>query len=132
MKVRQQPERTQNDAPTCPWQSHQPPRGGPKPRPRHMMILEHDAKELLAATGVPVPKGILATTADVALPASLAAPFMVKAQIPIGGGKSGGMQRAGSVAELRLGLGEILGKTIKGQTVRACRIEQCVEGTECY
>jgi succinyl-CoA synthetase beta subunit len=98
-----------------------------------MMLLEHDAKELLAATGVPVPMGILAMTADVALPASLAAPFMVKAQIPTGGrGKAGGIRRAGSVTELRHGLGEILGKTIKGQTVRACRIEQCVEGMECY
>ena len=98
-----------------------------------MTLLEHDAKELLAATGIPVPMGILATTADVTLPAWLAGPFMVKAQIPIGGrGKAGGIKRAGSVAELRHGLGEILGKTIKGQTVRACRIEQCVEGTECY
>jgi len=98
-----------------------------------MTLLEHDAKELLAATGVPVPMGILATTADVALPATLAAPFMVKAQIPIGGrGKAGGIKQAGSVAELRHGLGEVLGKAINGQTVRACRIEQCVEGTECY
>jgi succinyl-CoA synthetase beta subunit len=98
-----------------------------------MMLLEHDAKELLAADGIPVPTGVLATTADVALPESLAAPFMVKAQIPVGGrGKAAGIFRAGSVAELRHRLGELLGKTIKGQTVRACRIEQCVEGMECY
>jgi succinyl-CoA synthetase beta subunit len=98
-----------------------------------MMLLEHDAKELLAAVGVPVPTGILAATADVAVPASLAAPFMVKAQIPVGGrGKAGGIKQAASVVELRQGLGELLGKTIKGQTVRACRIEQCVEGMECY
>jgi len=97
------------------------------------MLLEHDAKELLAADGVPIPTGILATTADVAPPASLAAPFMVKAQIAVGGrGKAGGIKRAGSVAELRHRLGELLGKTIKGQTVHACRIEQCVEGMECY
>jgi succinyl-CoA synthetase beta subunit len=98
-----------------------------------MMLLEHDAKEWLAANGIPVPTGVLATTADVALPKSLAAPFMVKAQIPVGGrGKAGGIFRADSVAELRHRLGELLGKTIKGQTVRACRIEQCVEGMECY
>src|SRR5438105_2466014 len=104
-----------------------------RPRLRRMMLLEHDAKELLAATGVPVPIGILARTAGVALPASLAAPFMVKAQIPVGGrGKAGGIKQAESVAELRDGLGEILGKTIKGQVVRSCRIEQCVEGMECY
>jgi len=98
-----------------------------------MMLLEHDAKELLAADGVPVPTGILATTADVATPAVLAAPWMVKAQVPVGGrGKAGGIMRAETTTELRHGLGELLGKTIKNQTVRACRVEQCVDGMECY
>jgi succinyl-CoA synthetase beta subunit len=98
-----------------------------------MMLLEHDAKELLAADGVPVPMGMLATTVDMELPASLDAPWMVKAQIPIGGrGKAGGIKRADTVIELRQRLGELLGKTVKGQTVRACRIEQCVEGMEHY
>jgi succinyl-CoA synthetase beta subunit len=98
-----------------------------------MMLLEHDAKELLATDGIPVPVGMLATTADIALPASLGAAFMMKAQIPVGGrGKAGGIRRAESVAQLRHGLGELLGKTIKGQMVRACRIEQCVEGMEHY
>jgi succinyl-CoA synthetase beta subunit len=98
-----------------------------------MMLLEHDAKELLATDGIPVPMGMLATTADIELPASFKAPFMVKAQIPVGGrGKAGGIKRAGSAVELRQRIGDLLGKTIKGQTVRACRIEQCVEGMECY
>ena len=98
-----------------------------------MMLLEHDAKELLATDGIPVPVGMLATTADIELPASLGAPFMMKAQIPVGGrGKAGGIRRAEFVAQLRHELGELLGKTIKGQTVHACRIEQCVEGMECY
>jgi succinyl-CoA synthetase beta subunit len=98
-----------------------------------MMLLEHDAKELLATDGIPVPTGILATAADVAMPASLAAPWMVKAQVPVGGrGKAGGIKRAETATELRHGLGEFLGKTIKGQTVRACRVEQCVDGMECY
>jgi succinyl-CoA synthetase beta subunit len=98
-----------------------------------MMLLEHDAKELLAAEGVPVPMGVLATAADVAPPAALAAPWMVKAQIPVGGrGKAGGIRRAETAAELRQSLSELLGRTIKGQMVRACRIEQCVEGLECY
>ncbi len=98
-----------------------------------MMLLEHDAKELLAADGVPVPAGVLATAADVELPASLAGPWMVKAQVPVGGrGKAGGIKRADTIAELGQTLGVLLGKTIKGQAVRACRIEQCVEGMECY
>ena len=99
-----------------------------------MMLLEHDAKELLAADGIPVPPGILATTADIVMPASLAAPWMVKAQLPVGGrGKAGGIKRAGTATELRHGLGELLGKTIKNRTVRACRVEQCVDDAmECY
>src|SRR5215813_9865712 len=98
-----------------------------------MMLLEHDAKELLATDGIPVPMGMLATTADIEPPASLDAPWMVKAQIPAGGrGKAGGIQRADTIVELRQRLGELLGKTIKGQRVHACRIEQCVEGMEHY
>jgi succinyl-CoA synthetase beta subunit len=98
-----------------------------------MMLIEHDAKELLAANGIPVPAGILATMADVALPASLGAPWMVKAQIAAGGrGKAGAIKRAGSLAELRLALRELLGKSIGGQAIRSCRVEQCVEGTEYY
>jgi len=98
-----------------------------------MMLLEHDAKELLALDGIPVPIGMLITSTDVALPAALAAPWMVKAQIPVGGrGKAGGIRRAETTTELRQSLSELLGRTIKGQAVRACRIEQCVEGLECY
>jgi succinyl-CoA synthetase beta subunit len=98
-----------------------------------MMLLEHDAKELLAAEGIPVPMGVLTTLADIELPASLDAPWMVKVQIPAGGrGKAGGIQRAQSIVQLRQRLTDLLGKTIKGQSVRACRVEQCVEGIECY
>jgi succinyl-CoA synthetase beta subunit len=105
----------------------------PDGKPRLMMLLEHDAKELLAADGIPVPMGVLATTADIGLPAALHGPWMVKVQIPTGGrGKAGGIKRADTIVELRQRLAELLGKTIKGQTVRACRIEQCVEGVEHY
>jgi succinyl-CoA synthetase beta subunit len=53
-----------------------------------MMLLEHDAA-ILAADGVPVPTGIPATTADVAMPPRWLPP-MVKAQVPVGGrGKAG-------------------------------------------
>src|SRR5262245_52562979 len=98
-----------------------------------MMLLEHDAKELLAADGVPIPMGVLATTADIELPSALAAPWMVKAQIPVGGrGRAGGIRRAETVVELRQSLSDLLGRTIKSQTVRACRIEQCMDGMECY
>jgi succinyl-CoA synthetase beta subunit len=102
-------------------------------KPRLMMLLEHDAKELLAADGIPVPMGVLTTTADIDLPATLHGPWMVKGQIPTGGrGKAGGIKRADTIVELRQRLGSLLGKTVKGQVIRTCRIEQCVRGTECY
>jgi succinyl-CoA synthetase beta subunit len=101
--------------------------------PRIMMLLEHDAKELLASDGIPIPMGMLTDTANIELPVTIAAPWMVKAQIPVGGrGKAGGIRRAETATELRQSLRELLGTTIKGQIVRACRIEQCVEGSECY
>jgi succinyl-CoA synthetase beta subunit len=98
-----------------------------------MMLLEHDAKELLAESGIPVPAGFLVVSADGALPALPDGPLMVKAQVPVGGrGKAGGIRPADSAADLRQALGAILGMTIKGQAVRACRVEQSVRGTECY
>ena len=56
-----------------------------------MYLLEHDAKTLLGAAGVPVPPGCLVETvealAGVALPPG---PWVVKAQVPVGGrGKAG-------------------------------------------
>src|SRR5262249_10132071 len=87
----------------------------------------------LAADGIPVPMGMLATAADIELPSALAAPWMVKAQIPVGGrGKAGGIRRAETITALRQSLRDLFGRTIKGQTVRACRTEQCAEGLECY
>jgi succinyl-CoA synthetase beta subunit len=95
-----------------------------------MMLLEHDAKELLAES-IPVPAGFLVVRPD-ARPA-LPGPWMVKAQVPVGGrGKAGGIRRAESAAELHQALGTILGMTIKGQAVSACRVEETVVGTECY
>lgn len=98
-----------------------------------MILLEHDAKELLAEGGIPIPKGFLARTSDVAPPAELTGPWIVKAQVPVGGrGKAGGIRRAETTAELNQAIDQVLGMTIKGQTVRSCRVEQTVQGTECY
>jgi succinyl-CoA synthetase beta subunit len=98
-----------------------------------MIVLEHDAKELLAEGGIPIPAGFLARTSDVAPPAALTGPWMVKAQVPVGGrGKAGGIRQAETAAELRQALDRVLGMTIKGQTVHSCRVEQTVQGMECY
>ena len=98
-----------------------------------MILLEHDAKELLAAGGIPIPAGFLAVTSDVVPPAALTGPWIVKAQVPVGGrGKVGGVRRAERTADLRQALEQVLGMRIKAQTVRSCRVEQTIQGMECY
>jgi succinyl-CoA synthetase beta subunit len=96
-----------------------------------MLLLEHDAKMLLARTGVPVPPGILVTRPGD--PAGIPGPWVVKAQVPTGGrGKAGGIRIATAPDQIGPHLGAIIGMTIRGHTVRACRIEQQVRGHEAY
>lgn len=91
-----------------------------------MLMLEHDAKELLAAHGLTAPEASLATTARGVSPA-FPPPWMVKAQIPAGGrGKSGGILRAETQEDLTFCLSALLGSRIKSHPVRECRIEQAV------
>jgi succinyl-CoA synthetase beta subunit len=96
-----------------------------------MLLLEHDAKELLAANGVAVPAGMLVYDSEfdaVALPPG---PWVVKAQIAAGGrGKAGLIRTANSGSELRTHLRDLLVATLKGMHVRACRVESQVTGVE--
>ena len=67
-----------------------------------MNIHEFQAKEVFSRYGIPVPKGIAATTPDEAKTATqaLGGQSVVKAQIHAGGrGKSGGVQLAHSPEE---------------------------------
>ncbi|MDB5706549.1 MAG: hypothetical protein JWN66_3665 [Sphingomonas bacterium] len=89
-----------------------------------MMLLEHDAKTLLAELGLPVPPGQLVRTGDTVAATSGA----IKAQVPVGGrGKAGGVRVARDAAAARAGLDAILGMTIKGHKVMACRVEDLVD-----
>jgi succinyl-CoA synthetase beta subunit len=98
-----------------------------------MMLLEHDAKELLAKGGIPIPSGFLATETDSARAYSLMRPWIVKAQVPVGGrGKAGGIRRVETLEELRQALMLLRGMRIRGQEVRTCRVEEAINGTECY
>ncbi len=65
-----------------------------------MLLLERDAKVLLARRGLPVPRGeLLAEGSTSCVPG----PWMVKAQVPNGGrGKAGGIRRASTAAAGRL------------------------------
>lgn len=78
-----------------------------------MNIHEYQAKELLAAYGVPVPKGAVANTVAEASKAAGTLPgpvWVVKAQIHAGGrGKGGGVKVCKSLAEVEAAAKAILG-----------------------
>jgi succinyl-CoA synthetase beta subunit len=95
-----------------------------------MYLHEHDAKELLARYGVPVPAGCVVGT-DAAVPAELPqpGPWVVKGQISAGGrGKAGIIKTAATRSEVEAHARAILGKTVKGRRVGRVRIERCIDG----
>jgi len=90
-----------------------------------MYLLEHDAKTLLAAAGVPVPAGCLvenARTMDAsALPPG---PWVVKAQVPAGGrGKAGLVRSTDERTEIATLASAMIGAVHRGHTVGSCRVE---------
>lgn len=95
-----------------------------------MYLLEHDAKSLLAARGIPVPGGVLAQV-DAPLAALPPGPWVVKAQLPAGGrGKAGGIRKADTIEAVRAAVSDIARLKIAGRRVHECRIEQQVIGAE--
>jgi succinyl-CoA synthetase beta subunit len=100
-----------------------------------MKIHEYQAKELLRAAGVPVPRGYAAFTVREAQEAAQklgGAVWVVKAQIHAGGrGKGGGVKLARSLPEVQTLATEILGMQLKthqtgpeGQKVRRLLVEE--------
>jgi succinyl-CoA synthetase beta subunit len=100
-----------------------------------MKIHEYQAKELLRAHGVPVPRGYAAFTVREAQEAAQklgGAVWVVKAQIHAGGrGKGGGVKLARSQAEVETLANQILGMQLKthqtgpeGQKVRRLLVEE--------
>ena len=88
-----------------------------------MKFYEHKAKEIFSKYGIPVEKGLVASS-----PSDLAGfesyPAVVKAQVLVGGrGKAGGIKFAANEAEAREALGAILGMTIRGYTVKQALVE---------
>jgi succinyl-CoA synthetase beta subunit len=85
-----------------------------------MNVHEYQAADILAAHGVPVNPGRLATTPDEAAAAAseLGGTVAVKAQVHTGGrGKAGGIKLAHSPEEAREAARAILGMDIKGHVV---------------
>lgn len=96
-----------------------------------MYLLEHDAKTLLAARGIPVPAGALVTPDTCLLPGELPpGPWIVKAQVAAGGrGKAGLVRKVETVGDVEAAAADMFGVEHRGRRVAACRVEQCVPFT---
>ncbi|MFG1822976.1 ADP-forming succinate--CoA ligase subunit beta [Microbispora bryophytorum] len=100
-----------------------------------MDLFEHQAKELFAEYGIPVPRGIVAHTVEEARAAAeqLTGRVVVKAQVKTGGrGKAGGVKVADDVADAQAKATQILGMDIKGHTVHKVLIEEASQIAEEY
>src|SRR6187431_3145718 len=109
-----------------------------------MNVHEYQAKEILKANGIPVPRGIPAFSVEDAVNAGreLGGPvWVVKAQIHAGGrGKGGGVKVVKSLEEVRAEAKRMLGMTLvtpqtgqKGKTVHRVYIEDgCDIARELY
>jgi succinyl-CoA synthetase beta subunit len=96
-----------------------------------MLLIEADGKALFAGQGIPVPAGVVVTDVVPALPGD--GPWMVKAQVPVGGrGKAGGIVRCGSHADVQAAVAGMLGSRLKGHAVDACLVEAAASGQERY
>lgn len=97
-----------------------------------MMLLEHDAKNLLKHEKIPVPNGYLVTGAGAGAE-MLGSNVVVKVQVPCGGrGKAGGIRKASGSTEAITIANEFLGSEIKSFPVRSVRVEDVVSGHEGY
>ncbi|MBI3945735.1 MAG: ADP-forming succinate--CoA ligase subunit beta [Armatimonadetes bacterium] len=100
-----------------------------------MKIHEHQAKQILARYGVPVPPGEAVAdpiaAADVAR--RLGGPVVVKAQVHVGGrGKAGGVKLAPTPEDAARAAEQILGMEIKGLVVRKVLVEAAADIAEEY
>lgn len=91
-----------------------------------MNFEEHASKPLLAAAGMDVPRGRLATTPEEAAAAAAEiGPVVIKAQVPTGKrGKAGGIRPASGEAEARDAAAQILGMDIGGHRVERVLVEE--------
>jgi len=102
-------------------------------------LFEHQAKEIFAACGVPVPEGRVAhTPAEArAIAEAFAAAgkprVVVKAQVKTGGrGKAGGVKLAEGPDDAEAKARQILGMDIKGHTVRKVLVEEASDIAQEY
>ncbi len=101
-----------------------------------MKIHEYQAKQLMAESGVPVPRGRVAASPQEArqVAEELGGPVVVKAQIHAGGrGKGGGIKLASTPQEAEQAAGQIIGMTLvtpqtgpEGRLVKRVLVEEQV------
>jgi succinyl-CoA synthetase beta subunit len=91
-----------------------------------MKLFEYRGKELFQKYGIAVPKGkLVENERDFT---GLTYPFVLKAQVPIGGrGKAGGIKVVENRTDAKEMLGQILGMDIRGFTVRKVLAEEKVD-----
>lgn len=100
-----------------------------------MDLFEYQARELFAKHGVPVLKGIVATTPEEAKAAAeeIGGLTVIKAQVKTGGrGKAGGVKLAKSPEEAYEHAKAILGMDIKGHTVHRVLVADGADIAEEY
>ncbi|UCD13264.1 MAG: acetate--CoA ligase family protein, partial [Thermoplasmatales archaeon] len=91
-----------------------------------MKLFEYQGKELFRKYDIAVPKGKIAQ--DEKDFSGLNFPFVLKAQVPIGGrGKAGGIKSVENLKEARDILSQIMGMDIRGFTVRKVLAEEKVD-----
>ncbi|MGY1857060.1 ADP-forming succinate--CoA ligase subunit beta [Modestobacter sp. SYSU DS0290] len=100
-----------------------------------MDLFEYQARDLLAAHGVPVLPGGVAETPEQAeaIAREIAAPVVVKAQVKVGGrGKAGGVKLADDPESAKARAQDILGLDIKGHVTHRVMVAQASDIAEEY
>jgi len=91
-----------------------------------LKLHEYQSKFLFRDFGIPIPEGVVATTADQVrqIAAELGGVVVIKAQVHVGGrGKAGGVKVAQNPAEARAYAEQILGMDIKGLRVEKVLVD---------
>ena len=95
-----------------------------------MRLLEYQAKELFKEYGIRTPDSISSKDIEKGRKDAkeLGYPFVIKAQVPVGGrGKAGGIQKCSNDDEFELKYQQILDMSIKGEKTRAILLEKMAD-----
>ncbi len=95
-----------------------------------MRLLEYQAKSLFSEYNIPIPNGL--TSTDIVQgrkdAAMLGFPFVIKAQMAVGGrGKAGAIQKCQNADEFELKYPDIMQKVVKGEKTKAILLEKMAD-----